>query len=254
MRMFWMLFKKDIRRHREEYLVLLFVSVMLGLMEAFATADAFNRLSPSMKLHYSDMCIYLGLISKFLSPVLYLGFPALFVYSAVTERRTGQAYLTYSLPCRNELALLAKLASVVVMGTVIFLIGYSCRAVLASTERILFAVIFDFKQMLPNFFLMCGTLCAIEGFLSLIKRGRLLFGIGFSAAVFWIMMATHLYMTRSINFTIFLFVPRSVCHYNAPYHWIVDILWWIVPAIYPTTAALLMTAAGLLLTRKYRDM
>ncbi|MHB9029737.1 MAG: hypothetical protein ACYC9O_13305 [Candidatus Latescibacterota bacterium] len=246
MKCFAPLFRKDIHRHREEYFVLLFVSAVLGLARAVDEPTVFNRRVLPLGFTYTKTAAYFQTLQMVLLPVYIFAVPALFLYSTVIERISGQAYQAYSLPCRKYFALLSKFITVVFMGTAIFLIGQLIYFAFYPRGSGLFTN--DILVTFSQFIFLCGTLCAIEGFLLLIKRNRLLFGMGFFIAM--VMLTRHFRFpaTSAIRHATFSLLPDSLPG------WAFILVSKITSAVYPSVIGLLLAATGLLFTRKYRDL
>jgi hypothetical protein len=237
---------KDIRRHREEYFVLLFVSVVLGLTRAFDEPTVFNRLLLPLGFTYTRTAAYFQTLQMVLLPVYMFAVPALFLYSAVSERSSGQAYQVYSLPCRNYFSLLSKFIAVVFMGTAILVIGQLMYVVFYPKGWDLFTS--DVLGVVSQFVFLCGTLCAIEGFLTVGIRFGLVFGAGLFFMAVMVMRFTGFPISSAIVHMVYFLLPDSIA--GSGYSLAVQ----FTCAVYPFAVGLLLAATGLLLTRKYRDL
>jgi ABC-type transport system involved in multi-copper enzyme maturation permease subunit len=243
------LFRKDIHSLREEYLILLFISVVIGLARVLDAPLVFDKLFLPHHLNYLRTAIYFEMVARFLGTIYNYAVPALFLYATVSERMSGQVYQTYSLPCPRSAALLSKFASVVCMGTLFFLLSqfifyFPFYAGIVPKQDGMF--LHRVTYFLGCCLLYCGTFCAIEGFLSVVKRNRLLFGICFLITVMLFIRFTWQQIYNFYYSKHFMTMNPFLINVYAQY--------FLIYPVYPAIGGLLLAAAGLALTEKYGDV
>ncbi len=242
MRAFRILGWAHIRGHKSEYLAMLVISLMLGLVKAFDEPVVFDRLFLPHHFDYLQMTLQFRIIRGFLKPLLDFSIPGLFLYTVISERKSGRILLTYQLPCRNAFPLLVTLTTVVCMGSLIHFIGQLVYT--AFIPRLWLSNLFTHDiKFFSNTLLLCGILCTIEGLMCFIKTNRMLAGYVFFIVV---MLAFNM-----INDPI----QYNICkYYNIFFGVLSWNLWFLLRLVFPGCAGLLFATAGLALTERYRDL
>lgn len=238
MRAFGILGWAHIRGHKSEYLAMLAISLALGLVKAFDEPVVFDRFFLPHHFDYLRMTLQFRIIRGVLEPLLAFSIPGLFLYTVISDRKSGRNLLTYQLPCRNALPLFVTLITVLFMGCMILLFG---RAVYTAFMPVWFS--FREIKIFSKILLLCGIICALEGLLCVVKTNRLLLGF-----VFFIVVMICVISLNEILKDFFL------NHYRVYFGDITLHKFLTMHSIFPGCAGLLFAAAGLALTERYRDL